>query len=250
MTVIRVVVGSTNPCKLEAVRKAFEEVLVSRTKGNVQFILSSFNVPSGMLCERCISISLLLYDKCISFTSCHHIITTFVGVSDQPFGDVETREGAMNRAQAAYDAACSGIEDEKEYPDFAVGLEGGLEKQGEELWCMAWMAILGSNSSACFVAKSEDDNYTVSEDGKEVSPSWGYAKTGAFLLPPALCDLVINKNMELGHADDMIFKRINSKHGQGTIGKLTDGEIDRTDYYVHAIKLALIPWIRPELYLK
>lgn len=184
----------------------------------------------------------------------HHANTSyhihFVGVSDQPFGDVETREGAMNRAQAAYDAACSDIGDEKEYPDFAVGLEGGLEKQGEELWCMAWMAILGSNSSACFVAKSEDDNYTVSEDGKEVSPSWGYAKTGAFLLPPALCDLVINKNMELGHADDMIFKRVNSKHGQGTIGKLTDGEIDRTDYYVHAIKLALIPWIRPELYLK
>ena len=81
----------------------------------------------------------------------HHIITTFVGVSDQPFGDVETREGAMNRAQAAYDAACSGIEDEKEYPDFAVGLEGGIgEARGrivvygmdgnsrEQQQCMLW----------------------------------------------------------------------------------------------------------------
>ena len=155
----------------------------------------------------------------------------------------------MNRAQAAYDAACSDIEDENEYPDFAVGLEGGLEKQGEELWCMAWMAILGSNSNACLVAKSEDDNYKIAE-GVKSTKYWGYAKTAAFLLSPALCDLVINKNMELGHADDMIFKRVNSKHGQGTIGKLTDGGIDRTDYYVHALHLALIPWIRPELYLK
>ena len=55
--------------------------------------------------------------------------------------------------------------------------------------------------------------------------------------------------MELGHADDKAFNRVNSKHGAGTGGVLTDGEIDRADYYVHALKLALTPWIRPELYL-
>jgi non-canonical (house-cleaning) NTP pyrophosphatase len=54
--------------------------------------------------------------------------------------------------------------------------------------------------------------------------------------------------MELGDADDVVFKRVNSKHGQGTVGKLTNGQIDRTNYYVHALKLALIPWVRPELY--
>ena len=168
----------------------------------------------------------------------------------------------MNRAQSAYDAACADIEDENEYPHFAVGLEGGLEKLSipqtttqsdggapkEELWCMAWMAILGSNSYTCTIAKAKDDNYKNESDNNSKAMSWGYAKTGSFLLPPALCALVINQNMELGHADDRIFKRVNSKHGQGTIGKLTDGEIDRTDYYVHALKQALIPWIRPELY--
>mmetsp|Transcript_20494 Transcript_20494/g.44479 ORF Transcript_20494/g.44479 Transcript_20494/m.44479 type:complete len:122 (-) Transcript_20494:279-644(-) len=118
----------------------------------------------------------------------------------------------------------------------------------DELWCMAWMAILGSNSNSCIAAKAEGDGY--SPKGKnQTSKSWGYAKSGSFLLPPALCKLVINENMELGHADDKVFKRVNSKHGQGTIGKLTDGEIDRADYYIHALKLALIPWIRPELYL-
>ena len=39
------------------------------------------------------------------------------------------REGEINRAQAVYEAACSDAGDERdEYPDFAVGLEGGLEK--------------------------------------------------------------------------------------------------------------------------
>ena len=113
---------------------------------------------------------------------------------------------------------------------------------------MAWMAIMGSNSNSCIAAKAEDDKY-IPKERKNSSKSWGYSKTSSFLLPPALCDLVINQNMELGHADDKIFQRVNSKHGQGTIGKLTDGEIDRSDYYVHALKQALIPWIRPELYL-
>ena len=112
---------------------------------------------------------------------------------------------------------------------------------------MAWMAIVGSNSTKCTSAKAEDDDYCA-VGGESKSFVWGYAKTGSFLLPPALCDLVLNKNMELGHADDVVFKRVNSKHGSGTVGVLTKGEIDRTEYYVHALKLALIPWIRPQLY--
>jgi len=244
---LRVAVGSKNPCKIEAVRKAFEDIFLKNNTAtndavieqdenekSVQIVISSYNVPSG--------------------------------VSDQPFGDVETREGAMNRAKAAYDAACADIdsEDDYEHPDFAVGLEGGLEKQHypqtesekqnsqnmpEELWCMAWMAIVGSSSKSCTAAKAQGDNFS-SEDKDQASTSWGYAKTGAFLLPPALCALVLNKNMELGDADDEVFKRVNSKHGGGTVGILTDGEIDRADYYVHALKLALVPWIRPELYLE
>ncbi|KAL7542912.1 hypothetical protein ACHAXR_012760 [Thalassiosira sp. AJA248-18] len=226
---IRVAVGSTNPCKIEAVRKAFEDIFVrSKDERPVQIVISSHSVPSG--------------------------------VSDQPFGDIETRKGAMNRAKAAYDAAtCS--DSGNNQPDFAVGLEGGLDtttagQNGQnmppkdELWCMAWMAILGSNSNSCITAKAEGDNF--SSEGKMAGESkscWGYAKTGSFLLPPAICELVMNDNMELGHADDKVFKRVNSKHGSGTVGVLTDGEIDRAEYYVHALKLAMIPWIRPELYL-
>ena len=217
MTTVRIAVGSTNPCKIEAVRRAFHQVFCS---DDVKIEISSYSVPSG--------------------------------VADQPFGDQETREGAKNRALAAYNAACSDVRERNDedniIPDFAVGLEGGLEKSDEELWCMAWMAIVGNNSTTCTSAKAEDDNYCA-VDGKSKSLSWGYAKTGSFLLPPGLCDLVLNKDMELGHADDVVFSRVNSKHGSGTVGKLTKGEIDRTEYYVHALKLALIPWIRPQLYI-
>lgn len=219
MTTVRVTVGSANPCKIEAVQRAFEQTFSS---DDVKIVISSYSVPSY--------------------------------VPDQPFGDLETRDGARNRARAAYNAACAEAKENnklEDIPDFAVGLEGGLEKvvyeKHEELWCMAWMAIVGSKSKACTSAKAEDDGYCPVH-GESKSLNWGYAKTGSFLLPPAICDLVLNKGMELGHADDVVFNRVNSKHGSGTVGVLTKGEIDRTEYYVHALKLALIPWIRPKLY--
>jgi non-canonical (house-cleaning) NTP pyrophosphatase len=178
-----------------------------------------------------------------------------IGVSNQPLGDTETRRGAMNRAKAAYEAACSSLNNDSSMgnkPDFSVGLEGGLDGAMEippdDLWCMAWMAIYGSQSEVCIAAKAEDDTFTSSSNVDQMQ--WGFAKTAAFLLPPALCELLLNNDdMELGDADDIVFKRVNSKHGQGTVGKLTNGQIDRTEYYVHALKLALIPWIRPELYM-
>lgn len=60
---IRVAVGSKNPCKIEAARKAFEDAFVKRnsnetttsndnddpTKQNVQIEISSYSVPSGTL---------------------------------------------------------------------------------------------------------------------------------------------------------------------------------------------------------
>jgi len=54
--------------------------------------------------------------------------------------------------------------------------------------------------------------------------------------------------MELGDADDALFNRVNGKHGSGTVGILTDGLVDRSYYYEHALLMALTPWIRPDLY--
>ena len=77
--------------------------------------------------------------------------------------------------------------------------------------------------------------------------SWGLAKTAAFSLPHKVCELV-RGGLELGDADDQVFSRVNGKHGSGTVGILTNGLIDRSHYYEHALQLAMIPWIRPDVY--
>lgn len=136
------------------------------------------------------------------------------GVSDQPIGYDETLRGAKNRAEGAMQKM-----PEAEY---WVGIEGGVDRKGEEMEVFA-----------CIHIKS-----------KELE---GNARTGTFFLPPAVVRLV-NEGYELGEADDMVFKRENSKQESGAVGILTNDLIDRTNYYVHAIVLALIPFMRPELY--
>ena len=48
---IRVAVGSKNPCKIEAVRKSFEDVFrnskIDDDEKPAQIVISSYNVPSG-----------------------------------------------------------------------------------------------------------------------------------------------------------------------------------------------------------
>ncbi len=138
------------------------------------------------------------------------------GVANQPFGDAETLEGARNRARNA----------KAMHPtaNFWVGLEGGVAAHKEGMEVFAWMCILSN-----------------------MPPYEGIARTASFFLPPQVTQLV-NQGMELGKADDLIFQKRNSKQGQGSVGILTHGIIDRATYYQPAIVLALIPFVNPELY--
>jgi hypothetical protein len=149
-------------------------------------------------------------------------------------------------AQRAYRKA------NKVFPHLSFGLEGGLEwsplvldQNGEKsLWCMAWMTIYGKRKSLLVDAMASNDATCWQPDKKSI---FSLAKTGSLMLPSALSDL-IKKGMELGDADDEITGRTKSKHGSGTVGYLTDDMIDRSSYYEHALILALVPWIRPDLY--
>ena len=49
-------------------------------------------------------------------------------------------------------------------------------------------------------------------------------------------------------ADDVIFRRSNSKQGDGIVGILTSGAVDRTEYYAPAMMLALIPFANAKIY--
>jgi len=178
-----VVVGSTNPVKVNAVTQAYKKCGLSINAIGIS------NIKSG--------------------------------VPDQPIGWAQTERGAKNRAINALLQCKSNTQ-----PKYSVGLEGGLvtSSDGEGLDCVAVVAVLNVKS-------------------KQISTS----RTASFKLPPTLSALVRN-GMELGDADDVVFKRTNSKQEDGTVGILTNGAIDRTEYYVHALILALIPILQPDLY--
>lgn len=138
------------------------------------------------------------------------------GVPDQPMSDEETRAGARNRAANA----------REKFPDadFWFGVEGGIERHNDGMQSFAWIA-------AC-------------SNGRV-----GESRTTTFQLPPEVVKLV-EEGLELGDADDRVFGRTNSKQENGAVGLLTHNAITRTLLYEQAVCLALIPFVRPELFSK
>lgn len=137
------------------------------------------------------------------------------GVSHQPMTNVETKKGALTRIENA--------KLERPNADYWVGIEGGVEDDEGVLEAFAWVVILSK--------------------GGEV----GKGKTGTFLLPPKVAEL-IRKGKELGEADDIVFGLTNSKQKNGAVGLLTGNVIDRTAYYTHAVILALIRFKNSDMF--
>lgn len=52
------------------------------------------------------------------------------------------------------------------------------------------------------------------------------------------------QGIELGHANDQVFAEHNSKQKGGALGSLTNGLLGRTEYYVQAVILALVPHVK------
>ncbi len=135
------------------------------------------------------------------------------GVSDQPMTDAETRRGALNRVTNARQALPDA--------DYWIGMEGGVEDVEGELETFAWIVVT---------------------DGVRT----GKSRTATFYLPEETARLV-RQGIELGHADDRVFGRSNSKQQNGSVGLLTGDAIDRTGFYTQAVVLALIPFRNPTL---
>ncbi|MDE2750232.1 MAG: inosine/xanthosine triphosphatase [Chloroflexota bacterium] len=136
------------------------------------------------------------------------------GVADQPMSVSETMAGAKTRAENARAAAPEA--------DFWVGIEGGVEDSRLGMACFARVHVLG-------------------RDGVT-----GLGQTAVFYLPQEVAELV-RGGLELGHADDRVFGRDNSKQANGAIGLLTDDVVDREAYYSHAVIMALVPFKNREL---
>lgn len=187
---MHVVVASQNPTKVDAVEEAFRRVFLNAS------VSEAFKITG---------------------------IKVDTGVAEQPMGDEETKQGALNRAETVRvlhpDA------------DYWVGVEGGVvwhpapvTGTGQrELECMAWVTIIGS-------------------DGRI-----GKARSNGFLLPPAMATL-IGSGIKQSEADNQVFGRANSGTTNGTVGYLSHDLITRTHYTADTVILALAPFIHPEHY--
>jgi inosine/xanthosine triphosphatase len=171
----RAAVGSTNPAKLEAVHRAL-----------------------GRLAPGC-SVEGLDVSS---------------GVGKQPFGDEQTRTGAMARAEAAL--ARSGA-------DVAFGLEGGVILEGDRPWLVSWVAAIDRSGRS------------------------GEASGLRMPLPPSTTEK-LRRGGELGDLIDALFDVHLSKQHAGAIGLLTEGFVSRTDAFTDLVAMACAPLLRPDLY--
>jgi len=102
-------------------------------------------------------------------------------------------------------------------------MKSGIEDHEGVLEAFAWMVVMGADGTV------------------------GKARTSSFVLPHEV-SLLVRAGMELGRADDQVFNQVHSKQKNGAVGLLTNDIIDRTEYYKQAVILALVPFLKPELY--
>ncbi len=169
-------IGSTNPVKVNAV-----SVAASETWPEVR--IEAFEVVSG--------------------------------IPDQPIGDEETRQGAINRARAVLLAGQRQFKPTGDY--LGVGLEGGVVKLDGEYWSTVWAAVL---DPAGYLTESNGARFKV----------------------PSLVAKQIEKGGEMGPIMAKLIKEADVRRKQGMIGVITQGFIDRTEEYTGIIKMALGLW--------
>lgn len=172
----KVIVGSTNPVKINSVGEAFSMVFPK-----ISWEVTGVDVASG--------------------------------VSNQPNSNEESIHGARNRAKHAL---------MKGKADFSVGLEGGLENISGLWFTRAWIVVQ-------------------SKIGDE-----GIGSTISMYVPSEVMRL-IEKGVELGHANDKVFGMKNSKHAGGHFGLMTNNIITREKAYTDGIISALAVFLHKDL---
>ena len=125
------------------------------------------------------------------------------GVSEQPFSDEETIEGALNRARNAMKEANA---------EFGLGLEGGVVKTSYGLFICNWGAL-------------------VTKDGES------FVSGGARVKLPEKIAEELYSGRELGPVMDEYTKRQDIRKSEGAVGVFTNGRITRDRMFEHIIEL-------------
>ncbi len=143
-------------------------------------------------------------------------------VSAQPVED-ETFRGAEHRA----DELRTLNREQHLHAQFFVGIEGGIK----QLW-QRWFAF----GAICLL---------------DTQGQRGYGTTPFFELPNSVsAELVTGTGVELGNVMDRLTGDENTKQKQGAVGYFTRGVMNRKEYYVTGLTVALIPFLNPELYFR
>ena len=129
-------------------------------------------------------------------------------VSAQPFSDVETRQGAINRAQNAAALSVNGI---------GIGLEGGVMYVDEVLYLCNWGALTTSTGEI-------------------------YTASGARIVLPNEFKVDLEKGAELGDLMASYAEKANVRSKEGAVGIFTNDHIDRSEMFTHVVKLLRGQW--------
>lgn len=130
-------------------------------------------------------------------------------VSEQPFSDEETRQGAINRAVNTLKASGA---------DLNFGLEGGVREMDGVMYCCNWGAL-------------------ALKDGTMITSAGA-----TFILPKEIADQ-LRDGKELGPVMDEYTNEIGTRHNSGAIGVFTANLVDRTEMFEHIVKLLIGQYI-------
>jgi inosine/xanthosine triphosphatase len=136
------------------------------------------------------------------------------GVSDQPMSNAESILGARNRANRARALAGS---------DYGVGIESGLECIDGTWFSTGWVVIVDA----------------VGREG---------ISSSMFRPVPLPSMALVRQGLELGHANDRVFGKSNSKQATGLVGLLTNDLLTRGGVFRDAVISALAMFLHPELF--
>jgi inosine/xanthosine triphosphatase len=139
------------------------------------------------------------------------------GVSQQPIGPVETRNGAINRANAALR--------KRKDADLGVGIEGGVENTRYGMMICGYVYIIG-------------------KDGRT-----GLGSSVGMQIPTAMAKKILAGNTLGRVMDEYSGKRRVNEH-EGAIGYLTKNITSRQEAFRLATAAALAPFLHKNLYDK
>ena len=144
-----------------------------------------------------------------------------VFVSEQPRTNQETKAGAAARLMGLERFSAHQPADQQ--ADFLVALEAGVDDQDGQLMVFTWAAISTPHHE----------------------PSFG--RSASFVVPPCVAQ-AIRGGSTMFAACRAAYAAHDPNRVDGLITLLSNGKLTRTSQCTAAVMMALLPFVRPELY--